>query len=319
MGDQTPATPVVSAIICTYNRYDYLEKAVGSLLAQNCDPALFEIIVVDNSPPGVERDAWRQTFGDRAGLRYVTEDIPGLANARNVAVGLARGEIVAFLDDDAEASPDWISAYIAAFASFGPSAQIAGGRIDPVFEAVRPSWLHDRLLTYFTIINWGDRPKILDKSKWVAGANNAFRRDAYLMAGGCNVALGRIGSGGSLMSNEETDLQDRIHAAGGVTIYVPDARVTHLVPAARVTREWIRRRIMWQAISDIVAGKPLDKPRDEAEKSLLDFIAAVPARERSLRAFFYDESNPDMFFWQTQALYELYSLTLCRGELFEEC
>ncbi|HMK89362.1 MAG TPA: glycosyltransferase [Methylocystis sp.] len=318
MTTEAPSALRFSAVICTYNRYGLLTKAVDSLLEQDADPGQFEILVVDNSPPGAERDSWREHYGRNPRIRYVTVDRPGLANARNVAVKEARGEIVGFLDDDAIASPGWTRAYLRAFDAFGAEAQIAGGAIAPLFEAPRPDWLHDKLLVYFTVIHWGDSTRFLSKEQWVAGANIAYRKSAYEAAGGCNTSLGRVGAEATLMSNEETELVERIEANGGRTLYAPDARVEHLVPANRMTRAWLRRRVLWQAISDMIAGKKDRAPREQRERELMDYIAHVPARERSLRAFFFDAQDPELFYWQLQALYTLEGLIAETGELFPE-
>lgn len=308
----------LTAAVCTYRRYEYLGKAIDSLLNQSCDERDYEILILDNTPACEERSDWAERYEDHPRVRYLCLDRPGLSNARNVAAEEARGEILAFLDDDATADQCWVRAYIDGFNEGGPEAQIAGGPVRPIFEVPRPAWLDDELLTYFTVIDWGDKERFLQPGEWVAGANIAYRTAAYREAGGCNVALGRIGAGAALLSNEETDLSDRIHAAGGRTRYLPEAGVDHLVPASRLTRPWLRRRIIWQAISDKIAGKPDYGTREEMEEWLLGYIAAVPPEYRSFRAFFYDAEDPKLFHWQMQSLYNLYALTAGSGELFSE-
>lgn len=308
----------LTAAICTYQRYEYLGKAIDSLLDQTRDADDYEILILDNTPDCEQRAEWAARYQDHPRVRYMTLDRPGLANARNVAAEEARGEILAFLDDDAVADREWVDSYINGFREGGPEAQIAGGPVRPIFEVPRPAWLHDELLTFFTVIDWGDKERFLQPSEWVAGANIAYRTAAYRLAGGCNVTLGRIGAGGALLSNEETDLSERIHASGGKTRYLPQAGVDHLVPASRLTREWLRRRIIWQAISDKIAGKPDYGTREQMENWLLEYIAAVPPEHRSFRAFFYDAEDPKLFQWQVQSLYNLYALTAGQGVLFTD-
>lgn len=308
----------LSAVICTYKRYDHLDNAIDSLLAQTLKASAFEILVIDNTPDSPERTASAAKYAGNKRVRYVTEDRAGLANARNVAAKLSKAEIIAFLDDDAVASPEWAAALLEGFKQHGDEAVIGGGPIDPVYEIPRPRWLSDRLAVYLTAIDWGPRIRFLDKNEWVAGANIAYRRKAYLDAGGCNVALGRIGQGNSLLSNEETELSDRLKEKGGKVLYMPKARVRHFVPASRINREWFRRRAMWQAISDQMIGDLTPAERKSYADNLLPYIASVPAEKRSLAAFYYDEEDPDQFWWQVQAIYTYYRLTLSSGALFPE-
>jgi GT2 family glycosyltransferase len=303
--------PRLSVAICTYDRYDHLPAAIASVLDPAGTTDDVELIVVDNSPPGAARDEAAARHAG-PGVRYLTVDTPGLANARNVAVAHARADLVAFLDDDAVAGPGWAGALIDAFARCGSAAAV-GGPVDPVFGAPRPPWLHDRLLPYVTAIDWGPEERPLREGEWLVGANVAYRRSAYLAAGGCNVALGRIGGGNALLSNEETELGERLRRAGGLHVYCPAARVRHLIPAGRLTRSWFRRRAMWQAVSDQMMG-PL--PAGEAAalmQGVGDYAVRVPPRERSLRALFHDTDDPELFYWQVQSVYAFYRATLSEG------
>jgi GT2 family glycosyltransferase len=306
----------LTAVICTYNRYDYLDRALKSLVAQQADGVAYDILVVDNTPPGPEREKQAARFRAEYKLSYVTCDKAGLANARNVAAATSKAEIIAFLDDDAVAVPGWVAALHHAFAKAGPKAMIGGGPVRPEYEVPRPRWLHDKLLTYLTVIDWGDQTRFLDRHEWVAGANISYRRQAYLDGGGCNVSLGRIGENGSLLSNEETELTNRLQDAGGRTLYVPGAEVTHFVPAKRMTREWFRQRVIWQAISDQMLKSLTPAECAKQAEGLAAYIAAVPPRHRTTNAFYYDAEEPDMFYWQMQALYDYTRLTLSSGKLF---
>jgi cellulose synthase/poly-beta-1,6-N-acetylglucosamine synthase-like glycosyltransferase len=109
---QIAATVVIPA----YRRPDMLRKAVTSVLAQNYPAGEYEVIVVDSSP-------------DEANLRLVREMIPsapcalrcerkkaeGPGPSRNLGAKLARGRVLAFLDSDCQASPDWLRGGLAAF------------------------------------------------------------------------------------------------------------------------------------------------------------------------------------------------------------
>src|ERR1700758_372550 len=98
----------LSAVICTYNRYDLLPEAIESLVEQDVPAGLFEIIVVANSTdqPGAERCG--QRYAGLSNLTYLVDPKPGLSNARNKGTAAALGRIVAFIDDDARACPSWV-------------------------------------------------------------------------------------------------------------------------------------------------------------------------------------------------------------------
>ncbi len=106
------------------------------------------------------------------------------------------------------------------------------------------------MLGNVSVVNWGGKDRFAAKGEWVAGTNIAFRVEALNAAGGFAVNLGRTRGGQSLLSNDETDVIDRMIAKGGKLVYSPDAAVGHLVPSERLTQAWFRRRVAWQAVSD---------------------------------------------------------------------
>jgi len=106
--------PFVSVIIPTHERPDLLTKCLKSLLKQNY-PA-FEVVVVDNAPgTSTTADLIKQTYGDRPQIRYVREDRPGLSWAANRGIQEARGQILAFTDDDVILDTYWLAELVRAF------------------------------------------------------------------------------------------------------------------------------------------------------------------------------------------------------------
>jgi len=103
----------VSVLIPTFRRPDSFVRAVRSVFAQRGVGA-FEVIAVDNSPEGSALATFRQLEAEApVTFRWAHEPKPGVAQARNAALTLAQGELVAWLDDDEEASPDWLASLIA--------------------------------------------------------------------------------------------------------------------------------------------------------------------------------------------------------------
>jgi glycosyltransferase involved in cell wall biosynthesis len=104
----------ISVLIPTFRRPDSFLRAARSVMAQ-AGVADIEIIAIDNSPEGSALSVFHQLAGQaRFPLRWAHEPKPGVAHARNAALALARGEFVAWLDDDEEASPRWLASLIAA-------------------------------------------------------------------------------------------------------------------------------------------------------------------------------------------------------------
>ena len=129
---------------------------------------------------------------------------------------------------------------------------MVGGRVIPRWLKPKPAWLSDSLLSYLSIIDWGGDVRELKATEWLAGCNIAFRKSMLVAVGGFSRALGRIGSGLSLLSNDEIEVMEKIHAEGRVSIYAPDAIVQHVIDPGRLTRAWFRRRVAWQAVSDFI-------------------------------------------------------------------
>ncbi len=103
---------IVSVIIPTFRRPDSFLRAARSVLAQQ--GVAFELIAIDNSPEGSSREAFMQIEQEaKVAFRWAHEPKPGVAQARNAALKLARGKLVAWLDDDEEAPPHWLAALVA--------------------------------------------------------------------------------------------------------------------------------------------------------------------------------------------------------------
>ncbi|MGQ0534408.1 MAG: glycosyltransferase family 2 protein [Caulobacteraceae bacterium] len=124
----------VSVLIPTFRRSLSFLRAVRSVLAQQGVPAI-EIIAIDNSPEGSAIDTFQQLEVEASvPFRWAHEPRPGISQARNAALRLARGRLVAWLDDDEEASPEWLASLLAvreatgAQSVFGPVRARAGSQ-----------------------------------------------------------------------------------------------------------------------------------------------------------------------------------------------
>ncbi|PHK93197.1 glycosyltransferase [Pseudoroseomonas rhizosphaerae] len=302
----------LTVAICTYKRYDLLGLAIESLTRQTLPADQFEILIVDNSPSTENSQQQQASYTHLGNLRWVHEATPGLSNARNVAIRLAAAPLIAFLDDDAIADPAWAESLCRTFKVFGETCQVVGGQVRPIWGAPRPSWLGDELLGYISVVNYGDEARFLTGQEWVAGANIAYRTATLRQLGGFDVSLGRVGSGNSLMSNEEVALTDHIRAQGGRVVYDPVAAVDHLVEPARLRQEWFRRRVAWQAVSDRVRAATTEEGPDVERiwSDIKDFFLHTPPAERTVRALALHQDDPGRFRWQLATIYNFTTIML---------
>jgi GT2 family glycosyltransferase len=304
------AEPVLSAVICSYDRYDLLPDAIESLRRQDAAPSAIEIIVVDNSPDQGEAAEFGRRYAGIPDLTYLTESTPGLANARNVALTAARGRIVAFIDNDARASPSWAGALIAAHAAFAGRAGIVGGRVVPRWQGEKPAWLGPKLYGYLSLLDLSGGRRELPEGASLVGCNLSFDRAALIAAGGFTTNLGRIGPPTTLLSNEEIEVSVRIRRAGKIAVYAPDAVVEHIIHAERLTQTWFRRRAAWQAVSDLMA-MPEEAPALAAKAARR--LARPIAGWRRLRRI-KDRDTAGELQRDMVLLYDAAILALCGGE-----
>ena len=242
----------ISVVVCTFRRPHSVARALASLVQQTFPKALYEVILVDNGCDG-DVESMANQYAKEATVLYVAEPKLGISTARNTGVRLARGEYVAFIDDDGVASPTWLEGIAHTFAEGDDRLGSVGGPIEPVWEAPRPEWLVDGLLPALSCLDRGAGERDLTDGEWLFGCNMAFRASALNEVGGFSTDLGRVGK--NLLSNEEILLQQSLSTRGYRRRYAPAALVMHYVPADRLTPEWFLGRYFWQGVSDIATSR----------------------------------------------------------------
>lgn len=231
----------ISLIIATYNRAEALIKALESVVRQTLPAEQWECVVVNNN----STDQTSVQFADFASrhsglnLRMVDEARQGLSHARNCGITASRGEIIAIIDDDERINPEFLSAYVKLFDQH-PEAMSAGGRVVATYEECpRPRWMSR--FTEEPIANpmdYGREVCEFPAGRIPAGGNMAFRREVFDRFGFFNPELGRVGD--RLIGGEESDLFERLARAGAKCYYVPEAVMWHLIPARKLTREYLQ-------------------------------------------------------------------------------
>lgn len=221
-----PAGERLSVIVCTRDRPEDLRRCLASLLPTL--PPGSELLVVDNAPA---TGAARRVVEGFPAVCRVPEPRPGLSAARNAGFAAARGEILAFTDDDVEVHPLWARRIVTAFAD--PAVACATGLVLPaaleseaqlVFElglgGLGRGFLPRRFGPDWFRSFRGDCPPVWDLG---AGANMAIRRSAIERVGPFDERLGAGASGCS----EDSELWYRLLAAGFSCRYAPEAVVFH--------------------------------------------------------------------------------------------
>lgn len=301
----------ISAIIATHNRAEYLKKALKGLAEQTLPQDHFEIVVVDNASTDNTKQTVLDIFPLLSNPQYIYESILGLTHARDTGWKAARGRYIAFLDDDAIPSPKWLEKIVETFETVTPSPGCVGGKIQPIWESPRPSWLNDKLARCLTILDWSDTPFFIHQPQYVAGTNIAFPRDLIEKVNGFKSDLGRVGK--KLLSNEEILISRQIEKMGFKTYYHPDIAVYHHILASRINKPWFMSRHYWQGVSDAITMRHLDAP------SLISRLRTAMAKARALLfspktlASFFSDTNDPLQFQQKCSVF--YTFGYLRGLL----
>jgi glycosyltransferase involved in cell wall biosynthesis len=238
---------LISVIICTYNRSDYLKKAIQSLVNQTLDRSFYEILVIDNHSTDDTKDIVNNEFSNVQNLRYIFEPIIGLSQARNTGWKKGKGEFIAYLDDDAQASKDWLHTALNIFTHTQPEPLCIGGPILPYYDSPKPAWFED----VYEIRKLGEQPRFLRPSdRLFSGSNMIFRKEILEYYGGFDTDFGVRGEYLSL--GEEDSLFLRIwngEQNNTKLYYSPELMVFHLVPTYKMTLSYQFKRKFVAGIS----------------------------------------------------------------------
>jgi GT2 family glycosyltransferase len=258
--------PRLTIVVATYKRGDRLQLCLEDLAAQDTSEP-FEAVVVLQSYPAGAAEALTRRFGDRLQLECVTyPEGLGTGRARNIGWRMARGEIVAFLDDDVRLPPHWVRALLAFYGD--ESVGAVGGFVDHPghFNPARNAMYRILGLTSSRYkIDWGgfnvgptSHPDHDQIAGWLSGGNMSFRRSAIESVGGFDEALGAFW-------HEDADVSHRVATSGWRVLSTRKMTVEHYPstigrpPLHVQMRERERSRVLfvWKAMRD----KPLWRAR----------------------------------------------------------
>lgn len=289
----------ISVVVCTYNRAALLERALQSLVIQQCPPGLeYEIVIVDDGSTDQTAEIVREVkrCTDRR-VVYIRENGRGISAARNTGVHAARSEWIAFTDDDQIAEPAWL--WNLWFAQAKASAQCVGG--------ARTLELPSHILLSLprqTRLILGEIP--------CAGELHACTRDSLLCTGNLLLKKNLIQKVGGFdesltQGGEDTDLLMRLRNFGVTCWFTPHAVVRHIIPpyrlesgyltwaatrggdcfAVRDVREWGRWKASISAAARVGQAIGLHAPRVAWHRMLGQEAEYVASKCRCVRAIAY--------------------------------
>jgi len=235
---ESAPSPDITVVIPTYNRGSQLRPLLDSLLQQDARGVRYEVLVVDNnSRDNTAAVIETARLSDQSRLiHYLFESRQGVSYARNMGIAHARAPIIAFLDDDGIPSRSWVYSLKRAFEEY-PQADCIGGRVRPVWNTPKPSWL---TAAHAGPIALQDRPQQqwinrANASPCLLTANLGFRRTVFDDVGLFSPEYPR---------NQDRELELRMWRAGKQGLYLPSMDVLVDVPPERLAKRYHRR---WQA------------------------------------------------------------------------
>ena len=258
----------LDVIVPTYNRSSMLPRTLESLLSAEPPQGLrVRITVVDNNSKDDTRgivDGYSRRLGDR--VTYVFEARQGRSFALNAGITSTSGDLVGMVDDDEQIDGGWYSSIYSAFAN--REIDFIGGPYVPQWGAEPPDWLP---MSYVGAIGWidgGSEIVPFDESYpgILMGGNAVLTRRILNQVGLYDTRLGRNGS--RLLSGEDEDMYQRLLAAGGRGIYLPNLIIYHYIPPERLTKSYFRRWCFWRGVS---AGLI-----DRVRRTPVAYFAGVP-------------------------------------------
>lgn len=230
----------VSIIMPTYNNTKMLASTLAAFEKVEF-PVGSELIIVNNNSTDDTANTVK-LFSKRLPIVYAFEGKKGVSSAKNRGIGMAKGELLIFTDDDVRPVPSWIKAYVSAYQK-NPRGYFWGGPIESEFQGQKPD---TRLLKFAPPsvkgLTFGSKERLLGGNEWLAGANWACPADVFSQVGLFDDAVGPYPDAPLVLTGEETDLQRRLKDIGYKSLYLPDVLLLHVVPPQKCTLKHVANR-----------------------------------------------------------------------------
>jgi glycosyltransferase involved in cell wall biosynthesis len=230
----------LSVIIATWNRATSLVEALLSVARSELSSDIsWEILIVDNNSTDDTKAVCQKFVAQNpARYRYLFEKTQGQSSALNTGIDNARGEIIAFTDDDVTVDRYWLAETLKIYETFPCIG--TGGKIVDAWTSAKPDWLSldgpYQLMAAIVRFDRGDKPCGLATPPY--GANLSVKREAFQKYGKFRADLGP--TGGSEIRGGDTEFCWRLLRAGEKIMYAPRAIVFHPVTENRISRRYFQ-------------------------------------------------------------------------------
>lgn len=276
---------LVSAVVCSHciDQYEDLVEAVTSLLEQTHGD-LEVVVVVDGSEELHDRVVARYGGNEAVRIVHLKQNV-GASGARNAGIGVARGDPIAFIDDDAIADRTWMENLLAAYRDY--DAVAVAGKILPVWVCQRPAYLPEELYWLVGVTHRGFAGDRVVEVRNAFGPNMSFRREVFDKVGLFNEHLGFSERSEPFIQAEEPEFSLRMRERlGKGVIYSPDAVVYHKIGRSKLGIRTLLRRSFYQGYSKALLAKLRISTGSMAEeKSYLRTVLLECLPRRAARAY----------------------------------
>jgi glycosyltransferase involved in cell wall biosynthesis len=270
----------ISIIICCYNAASRITPVLHALQKQKMKNLLpWEVVVVDNTSTDNTAIIARQTWdlNPVTEFRVVTENRPGLMNARQAGLKAAKFNIVSFIDDDNWVEERWIEKVHEVFSS-DQSIGACGGRSIPVFEKNCPDWFHF-YENNFAVGRQMERSGYIDEETgFLWGAGLSFRKSLWeelQIRGFVNLTIGRQGK--NITAGEDSELCYAFRLLGYRLYYRDDLFLKHYMPEGRMQFSYLERMTIGfgKANARLNAYRILLEPNFQLHRWWYEWLVAV--------------------------------------------
>lgn len=246
----------ISVVVGTYNRATCLSTALQGFSSLVGAPELkWELLVVDNNSTDATREVV-ETFARLASfpVRYLFQKIQGRSAALNAGIAEAKGDIIAFTDDDVIVDRDWLLNLKRTFEACDCVA--VAGKVVPTWNHDKPDWLE--MNGHFAVTNFDLGDELKEIQVPPLGANSAFRREVFEKYGLFRLDLGVNGTRHTITC-DDTEFGERLIGAGEKIVYCPDAIIYHPVDPKRTTKGYF---LSWYYYNGVSLTRMIGAPKE---------------------------------------------------------
>jgi len=252
------AIPLITVCICTFKRPAFLEHLLRKLESQRTDNLFeYDVVVADNDETrSAEPVVASCASSSNLKITYCVEPVANIARARNTAVAQARGDLIAFIDDDEFPTEEWLYSLFRT-----REAHRAGGVLGPVlphFQQEPPAWL--------------TKGRFFDRPRYPTGRPIAWfeaRSGNVLFVREILEQLDPPFRTQFATAGEDMDFFRRAIERGFSFVWCDEAEVFEFVPASRCTRRYLLRRA-------VLRGSNFPKHPTDRAKNAVKSLVALP-------------------------------------------